>query len=337
MRRDQPAPQTGVPPKAAAARALWYVAPGKAELREAALPAPKPGEVLVRALYSGISRGTERLVFEGRLPQSEWTRMRLPAQEGEFPFPVKYGYAAVGEVEAGPAELVGKPVFALHPHQDRFVAAAEAVTAFPAYVPPRRAVLAANLETALNALWDSQASAGDRIVVIGAGLVGLLTTALAASLPGAEVTAVDIDRARASLVEMLGAEFASPANAPREADVVIHTSANPEGLALALDLAGREGTIVEASWYGNTQATLPLGGAFHSRRLKIVSSQVGSPPAFRRPRWNNRRRLETALRLLADARFDALLGEEIPFAELPAALPRVLAADAPGVGAYVRY
>jgi threonine dehydrogenase-like Zn-dependent dehydrogenase len=320
-----------------AARALWYVAPGKAELREATLPAAKPDQVLVRTLYSGISRGTERLIFEGRLLESEWTRMRLPAQEGEFPFPVKYGYAAVGEVEVGPAELVGRAVFSLHPHQDRFVAAAEAVVPLPDGIPARRAVLAANLETALNALWDSRASACDRIVVIGAGLVGLLTAALAAGIPGAEVTAVDIDRSRASYVEMLGAAFASPANAPRDADVVIHTSANPEGLALALDLAGREGTIVEASWYGDAQALLPLGGAFHSRRLKIVSSQVGSPPTFRRPRWNNRRRLEAALRLLADPRFDTLLGEEIAFPDLPNALPLVLAPNARGVGAYVRY
>jgi threonine dehydrogenase-like Zn-dependent dehydrogenase len=173
--------------------------------------------------------------------------------------------------------------------------------------------------------------------VIGAGLVGLLSAALAARMPGAEVTAVDIDPARASLAQKMGAAFASPATAPRDADVVIHTSANPEGLALALDLAGREGTIVEASWYGSAQATLPLGGAFHSRRLKIVSSQVGSPPTFRRPRWNNRRRMEATLRLLTDDRFDALLGEEIPFAELARSLPRVLAPGAPGVGAYVRY
>lgn len=337
MRRDHPAPQTHARPLAAAARALWYAAPGMAELREAALPAPQPGDVLVRALYSGISRGTERLVFEGRLPESEWTRMRLPAQEGDFPFPVKYGYAAVGEVEVGPAELVGRAVFSLHPHQDRFVVPAEAVVPLPAGVPAPRAALAANLETALNALWDSQAAACDRIVVIGAGLVGLLTAALAARIPGAEVTAVDIDPARAALAERMGAAFATPNAAARDADVVIHTSANPEGLALALDLAGREATIVEASWYGSASVTLPLGGAFHSRRLKIVSSQVGSPPTFRRPRWNNRRRMEAALRLLADSRFDALLGEEIPFSELPRALPRVLAAKAPGVGAYVRY
>jgi 2-desacetyl-2-hydroxyethyl bacteriochlorophyllide A dehydrogenase len=337
MRQDQPAAQSHAPASAPGARGLWYVAPRSAELRAAALPAPKPGEVLVRMLYSGISRGTERLVFEGRLPESEWTRMRLHTQEGDFPFPVKYGYAAVGEVEVGPAGLIGKAVFALHPHQERFVLPAGEVVPLPGGVPPRRAVLGANMETALNALWDSRAAPCDRIVVIGGGLVGLMAAALAASMPGTEATLVDIDAARAPLAAKMGAAFAAPDAAPRDADVVIHTSANPAGLALALDLAGREGTIVEASWYGDKPVSVPLGGAFHSRRLKILSSQVGSPPTFRRPRWNTRRRLEAALKLLADPRYDALLGEEIAFADLPAALPRVLAPDAAGVGAYVRY
>ncbi len=330
-------PQPNTRPSAATARALWYVAPGVAELREAAIGAPKPGEVRVRTLFSGISRGTERLIFEGRLPESEWTRMRLPTQEGEFPYPVKYGYAAVGEVEVGPADLVGRTVFALHPHQDRFVVPAANVVPLPAGVAARRAVLAANMETALNVIWDSGASASDRVVVIGAGLVGLLIAALAARIPGAEVTAIDIEPARGALAQELGAAFATPDQAPGEADIVIHTSAQAAGLSLALELAGREGTIVEASWYGDAMVNLPLGGAFHSRRLRIVSSQVGTPPPTRRPRWNSRRRLEAALKLLADSRFDALLGEEIPFAELPRALPRVLAPKAPGVGAYIRY
>jgi threonine dehydrogenase-like Zn-dependent dehydrogenase len=165
----------------------------------------------------------------------------------------------------------------------------------------------------------------------------LLIAALAARIPGAEVTAVDIEGDRAELARKLGAAFATPDRAPREADIVIHTSAQAAGLSLALELAGREGTIVEASWYGDAMVNLPLGGAFHSRRLRIVSSQVGTPPPTRRPRWNSRRRLEAALKLLADSRFDALLGEEIPFAELPKALPRVLAPRAPGVGAYIRY
>ena len=337
MRRDQPIQQSTGRSASGPTRALWYVSPGVAELREAKTGAPKPGEALVRTLFSGISRGTERLVFDGRLPESEWPRMRLPAQEGEFPFPVKYGYAAVGEVEIGPADLVGRTVFSLYPHQERFVQPIAELVPVPDGVPAKRAVLGANMETALNVIWDSQASACDRIVVIGAGLVGLLCAALAARIPGAEVTAVDVDASRAALAAKMGAAFAAPETAPREADVVIHTSANADGLALAIELAAREATIVEASWYGDARTAIALGGAFHSRRLKIVSSQVGTPPTFRRPRWNNRRRLEAALKLLADDAFDALLGEEIAFSELPRALPRVLAAKAPGVGAYVRY
>jgi threonine dehydrogenase-like Zn-dependent dehydrogenase len=319
------------------ARALWYVAPGAAELRTASHPAPGPGEVEVRTLYSGLSRGTERLVFEGRVPKSEWERMRAPAQAGDFPFPVKYGYAAVGEIEAGPKPLLKRQVFALHPHQDRFVVPADEVVPLPAGVPARRAVLTANLETALNILWDGNAAPGDRIVVIGGGLVGLLVAALAARLPGAEVTAVDVDSTRGPLAGRLGVAFAAPKSAPRDADLVIHSSATAEGLSLAFECAGDEATVVEASWHGDDACEVSLGGAFHSRRLKLVSSQVGNIACTRRPRWTRRRRLEIAARLLADDRLDALLGEEIPFAELPRHLPRLFARGAAGIGALVRY
>jgi threonine dehydrogenase-like Zn-dependent dehydrogenase len=319
------------------ARALWYVAPGAAELRTVTHPLPGPGEVQVRTLYSGLSRGTERLVFEGRVPKSEWERMRAPAQAGNFPFPVKYGYAAVGEVEAGPQPLLKRHVFALYPHQDRFVAPADEVIAIPQGVPARRAVLTANLETALNILWDGNAAPGDRIVIIGSGVVGLLVAALAARLPGAEVTAVDVDAARRPLAERLGVNFAGPSSAPRDADLVIHTSASAAGLSLAFECAGDEATIVEASWHGEDACEVSLGGAFHSRRLKLVSSQVGDIACARRPRWTKRRRLETAVHLLADERLDALLGEEIPFGELPRHLPRLFARGAAGIGALVRY
>jgi len=318
------------------ARALWYVAPGKAELRPCSERDPGPGEVLVRTLYSGLSRGTERLVFHGRVPKSEWERMRAPAQSGDFPFPVKYGYAAVGEVEAGPKPLEKCHVFALHPHQDRFVIPADEVVPLPDVVPARRAVLTANLETALNILWDGNAAPGDRIVVIGGGLLGFLVAALASRLPGAEVAIVDVEAARATVAKQLGVSFSSPEAAPREADLVIHASATSAGLALAFDCAGDEATIVEASWHGDGACEVALGGAFHSRRLKLVSSQVGNIPCARRPRWTRRRRLETAVRLLADDRLDALLGEEIPFSELPQHLPRVFAPGA-GIGALVRY
>jgi threonine dehydrogenase-like Zn-dependent dehydrogenase len=318
-------------------RGLWYVGPGEAELRAAVLPSPGKDEVLVRTLYSAVSRGTERLVSAGRLPRGEWRRMRAPAQEGEFPFPVKYGYAAVGVVEHGPPALRGRAVFALHPHQERFVLPAREVVPLPAGVPPRRAVLAANLETALNAQWDSGVAAADRVLVIGGGVVGCLVAALAAQLPGAAVTLVDVDPARATVAAQLGAAFALPQAAPAGADVVFHCSASAEGLALALRNAGEEATIVELSWYGDGEVALPLGADFHSRRLRIVSSQVGRVAASHRARWSPRRRLEAALALLADPCFDALPLEEVAFEDAVTALPRLLAPDAPGLGAMLCY
>lgn len=323
--------------KTSAVRALWYTAPGKAELRQTALPAPTSEQVIVKTIFSGLSRGTERLVFEGKVPESEYSRMRLPTQEGEFSFPVKYGYAAVGTVEEGPAALKGKTIFALHPHQERFVIPASAAVVVPDSVPARRAVLTANLETALNILWDGHAAPADRIVVIGGGLVGLLTAALAAGLPGAEVTVVDKDKSRSDIAKKIGAAFALPENAPKEADLVVNASASEAGLCLGIELAGTEASVVEASWHGDKPVSVPLGGNFHSRRLRIISSQVGTLPAERRARWTHHRRMDAVMRLLADPRFDALLGEEVAFADLPRELPRLLAPDAAGVGALVRY
>jgi threonine dehydrogenase-like Zn-dependent dehydrogenase len=319
------------------ARALWTVAPGRAELREAELPPLGPGEARVRTRFSLLSRGTERLVFDGLVSESEWRRMRAPLQEGAFPFPVKYGYCAVGTVEAGPAELLGREVFALHPHQDVFQCDARWLTPLPAGLPARRAVLAANMETALNGVWDGGAGPGDRILVVGAGVVGLLVAYLCARLPGAEVTVVDTFEARGPVVEGFGARFVTPSAAPPECDLVFHTSASPAGLATALGAAGDETTVVELSWYGGREVPAPLGGAFHSRRLRLVSSQVGMVSAGRRGRWSHARRLAKALELLADPALDALLDEEVAFDQLAGAMPRLLAPDAPGLTAAVNY
>jgi len=319
------------------ARAVWYARPGVAELRAAPLARPQPGEALVRTLFSGISRGTERLVLSGAVGESEWQRMRGPNQEGAFPFPVKYGYCAAGVVEEGPPGLVGRTVFCLYPHQDWFVVPAAALLPVPADVPARRATLAANMETALNALWDSGAGPGDRIVVVGAGVVGLLVAYLAARLPGSEVTAVDVDPARAPVAEALGARFAPPERPPGDADVVFHASATAGGLAAAIACAGLEATIVELSWYGETAVAAPLGGAFHSRRLRLVSSQVGQVAASRRPRWDHRRRALAALGLLAAPELDRLVAEEIDFEAAPRELPRILARDARGLAPVIRY
>ncbi len=316
-------------------RALWYVTRGRAELRPVVLEAPAQGEARVRTLWTALSRGTERLVFGGRVSMAESERMRAPAQEGDFPYPVKYGYCAVGVVEAGPLE--GRTVFALHPHQERFNAPLGLLNVVPEAVPARRAVLAANMETALNALWDSGAGPGDRILVVGAGVVGLLVAYLAARLPGADVTVIDVDFARRPVAESFGAAFTKPLDAPGEADVVFHASATGAGLACALACAGNEATVVEMSWYGDRMVPAPLGHDFHSRRLKLVSSQVGQVAPSRRPRWDYARRMQKALALLDDPRLDALVTEEVAFADLPAALPRLFADGAPGLCTAIRY
>jgi len=319
------------------ARALWTVAKHQAELRSERLRAPKAGEALVRTLWSGLSRGTERLVFNGMVPESEYDRMRAPMMGGHFPFPVKYGYAAVGIVDDGPDEFMGRPVFCLHPHQDRFLAPVTMLAPLPEGLSPRRAVFAANMETALNGVWDSGAGPGDRIVIVGAGIVGLLVTAIASHLPGAEVTLVDVDDSRAGIAARFGVAFASPAAAPKDADVVIHASTTPEGLATALGSAGMEATVLELSWYGQRIVPAPLGDAFHSQRLRLVSSQVGQIAPSRRPRWDYGRRRDAALRLLADDRLDALITEEVAFPDLPAALPRLFAPGAAGLQTVIRY
>lgn len=262
--------------------------------------------------------------------------MRAPLQEGAFPFPVKYGYCATGSVEEGPDALKGRSVFCLHPHQDRFIAPVEMLVPVPEGIPLRRATLAANMETALNALWDSGASAGDRIVVVGAGIVGLLVAYLTARLPGADVTVVDVAD-RAGIVSNLSAQFVAPAHAPRNADVVFHTSASAAGLATAITSAGLEATVVELSWYGDKDVAAPLGGAFHSQRLRLQSSQVGQVSAGRRPRWSYRRRIEKALELLADPALDALVTDEIVFDNAPIELPRILAPSAAGLAPVIRY
>ncbi len=317
--------------------ALWYVARGRADLRAAPLPEPAEGWVRVRTLWTALSRGTERLVFEGLVSGPERERMRAPLQEGEFPYPVKYGYCAVGVVEAGAPDLAGRTVFCLHPHQDRFHAPRSLLAPVPDAVPARRAVLAANMETALNGLWDSGAGPGDRIVVVGAGVVGLLVAYLAAAMPGTDVTLVDVDLSRGDIARHLGCRFQKPLDAPGGADVVFHASASAAGLACALACAGREGTIVEMSWYGSQEVTAPLGLAFHAERLRLVSSQVGMVSPSRRPRWSHARRLAKALDLLADPRLDALITEEVAFPDLPAAMPRLLAPGAAGLCTAVRY
>jgi threonine dehydrogenase-like Zn-dependent dehydrogenase len=299
------------------ARAFWVRTPGAGEIRPARLPEPGPEDVLVRTLHSGISRGTETLVFHGGVPASQRTEMRAPFQEGDFPGPVKYGYLSVGVVEHGPADLRGRTVFCLHPHQTRYVVPADAVVPVPAGVPDRRAVLAGTVETAVNALWDVPPLVGDRVTVVGAGMVGCCVARLLAGIPGSSVELVDVRGTRAQVAARLGARFASPEAATGGRDLVVHTSATSAGLQLSLDLLRAEGTVLDLSWYGDREVTLSLGGAFHSQRLGLRASQVGEVAPARRHSRSTRDRLALALDLLRDPAFDALLTGTSGFDELP--------------------
>lgn len=320
------------------AHALFYTGVMQAEARALALSPPGEGEALVRTEFTALSRGTERLIAAGQVPAGEEERMRCPLQDGSFPFPVKYGYCATGIVESGPDEWRGQRVFVLHPHQDRFVCGVGWLNRVPEFVPARRAALAANMETALNAIWDSGVSAADRVVVVGGGLVGLLVTYLAARMPGTEVTLVDINPERAAIAGHFGASFAMPDHAPTGVDVVFHTSASASGLATALRAAGKEAKVVELSWYGAREITAPLGGHFHAGRVSLVSSQVGTiSPGHAARGWTYSSRLQAALRLLADEKLDELITETVRFDALAPEIPRLLAADAPGLVTLVHY
>ncbi|MGB5834442.1 MAG: zinc-binding alcohol dehydrogenase [Thiohalocapsa sp.] len=306
-------------------RAFWVTAPNRGELRTETLPPLPEGWVHVRTRLSGISRGTEGLVFRGEVPASEHQRMRAPFQEGDFPAPVKYGYSNVGDVEQGPTELIGRAVYCLYPHQTRFQVPADAVTLLPDGIPPERAVLAANLETAINGLWDAGPCIGDRISVVGGGTMGCLVAWLAGRIPGCEVELVDTNPRRASVARVLGVDFRTPDAATPDADLVIHASGAPAGLRTALEAAGFEARVIELSWFGNQPVSLPLGQAFHQRRLTLRSSQVGTIASAQRARWDYRRRMELALRLLGEDALDHLITGEDPFEELPRVQARLAA------------
>jgi NADPH:quinone reductase-like Zn-dependent oxidoreductase len=309
----------------AGAHAFWLRAPGCGEIRPVTLPEPRDDEVMVRTLRSGVSRGSETLVFRGGVPPGQYVAMRAPFQEGEFPGPVKYGYLNVGAVEQGPAELRGRTVFCLYPHQTAYVVPAAAVTVVPEGVPPARAVLTGTVETAVNALWDAAPLIGDRVTVVGAGMVGCCVARLLSLLPAVQVTLVDVDADRADVAAALGVDFALPGDAADGRDMVVHTSATSAGLQRSLDLLVPEGTVIDLSWYGDTEVRLSLGGVFHSRRLGIRASQVGTLSPARSARRSTAGRLALALELLRDPAFDVLITGQSRFSELPDVMERLAA------------
>ena len=319
------------------ARAFWVKAPGHGEIWNEPLPLVSATDVVVRTMFSAVSRGTESLVFNGRVPASEHQRMRAPFQAGEFHGPLKYGYSSVGRIERGPREMLGRHVFVLYPHQTRYVVPASSVYVVPQNVPPERAVLAANLETAINGLWDAGAQIGDRIAVIGAGTVGCLVAWMAGLMPGCEVELVDINSHRETVARALGVRFAHPETVGQDQDLVIHASGSPAGLALAFRIAGFEATIAEMSWYGDQVVSMPLGESFHARRLTLRSSQVGTVARSQRSRWGHRRRMQLALTMLADPALDVLMTGESAFEDLPEVMAQLAAAGGDTLCHLIRY
>jgi threonine dehydrogenase-like Zn-dependent dehydrogenase len=324
-------------PMAVRAEAFWVRGPGVGEIRPVTLPDAGPGEVRVRTIRSAVSRGTETLVFRGDVPADQYSAMRAPFQEGDFPGPVKYGYLSVGVVEEGAPDLLGRTVFCLHPHQSAYVVPADAVHVVPDGVPPERAVLAGTVETAVNALWDAAPLVGDRVAVVGAGMVGLCVARLLTGIPGVDVTVVDVEQAREGVAAAIGAAFALPADAPGGRDLVVHASASSAGLQMSLDLLAPEGTVLDLSWYGGKPVSLHLGGSFHSGRLAIRASQVGTVSPARAGRRTMSDRLRLALGLLRDPAYDALVTGASPFHELPEVLRRLSDGSLPALCHTITY
>ncbi|OFI38599.1 dehydrogenase [Arthrobacter sp. SW1] len=316
------------------ATAYWTIGPGKGELRSEELPEPQANEALVRTLYSGISRGTELLVHNCHVPDSVADTMRAPHQDGDFPSPVKYGYLSVGVVEQGPQDWLNQTVFCLHPHQDRYVVPLSELTRIPDGVPPRRAVLTGMVETALNALWEAGPRLGDRIAVVGGGLLGGTLATLLRKFPLERLELVDVDPAKEQTAKALGIAFARPEEAEKDCDIVFHCSATSEGLHRSLQLAGDEAKVIELSWYGDTPVNVPLGEDFHARRLSVIASQVGVVAKARRHRRSTKERLETAVRLLEDPAFELFLSQDTSFADLPRTMEK-LSKDGGGSACHV--
>ncbi len=303
------------------ARAVHFVAPRRVELRAVDLASPTGRRVLVATEYSGISSGTELLAYRGEMDPELPLDETLGALAGTFAYPFRYGYSAVGRVLRPAGALrEGQLVFAFHPHQDRFVV--DACQAVPVDgVDPRTATLYPLVETALQVCLDAAPRLGETVVVVGLGAVGILVAALlgraGAGVLGSEPLAARRATAtafgvRAVAPDQLG-EAVARETGGRGADLLVEASGNPEALAWSLALLAHEGVALVCSWYGTKPAVLPLGAAFHRRRLAIRSTQVSTLPAALTARWDRRRRAELAWRLVGELPLPVLATHEFPF------------------------
>jgi 2-desacetyl-2-hydroxyethyl bacteriochlorophyllide A dehydrogenase len=323
--------------KSPIATAVWFPRRRAVELREEEVPSVGPDEIRVRTLASGISQGTEMLVYRGDVDSG--LALDLPTLSGSFALPIKYGYASVGQIEEAGSQIgledsrfqgqrikEGDLVFVHHPHQTEFVVPASMAVVLPETLDPECGVFFANAETALNVVLDAHPRLGDRIVIFGQGVVGLLITQMTRLAGARPIIAVEPAKKRQELSRLAGADAVLD---PQEnlgeqvrdltdgigADIVIEASGNPEALTQALDCAATQGMVVVCSWYGTKSVSVPLGGHFHRGRLRIVSSQIGMLDPGIQPRWSRDRRASTARDLLEQLELLPLITHRIPFAD----------------------
>jgi len=290
-----------------------------------------PDQVLVRSLYSLVSTGTERLVMTSELDEPTRKRMSLPLMKGTFDQDFTYGYSLTGVIEQGPADLVGQHVHLLHPHQSYAIVATSDITVIPEALA-ERAVLVSNLETVINAVWDSQVSLGDEVLVIGYGIIGALLVQLLRQMPGVTVRVYDIDPTKQQLANPY--ETGNPA---KEFDIVFHTSGSSSGLQYGIDQLKPEGTLMELSWYGGRKVEVALGQSFHYDRKKIISTQVSTIPHCRAQRWDYARRKQLAISLLSLIDFEHLIMNSISFSEAVHFFGKLRRGEVKDIGTLIKY
>lgn len=311
-------------------RSLWHIDAGHSEIRSQNLD-PLPGQILLQSLYSLISLGTEKTIALGGVPGNVYDKMKVPYMEGSFSLPVKYGYSLVARSEEGQCYHL------MHPHQDLVSVNPESLTPVPPGIPPSRAVLVSNMETALTAYWDAGPLKDEKIMIAGFGLIGALTALLLRLKGFQDITVYEPDATRTGLARRLGFHTGDPGFDPGPFDLAFHSSGNASGLQHCLEVMGPEGRILELSWYGRQKITLGLGEHFHINRLRIIASQVSSIPRNLQGAWNFAKRKQEVLSLLADPCWDRLEIEEVPFETSPAVFYKIRHSQTKGLTYILKY
>jgi len=318
-------------------RSLWHLSDSQSVIKENTAQNPSPSFLKIQSHFSLISTGTERLVACGEVPGSVHDDMKVPYMEGAFPFPIKYGYSLVGKVITEGHSMTGKLVHAMHPHQDFCLINESDLFEIHSNIPAQRATLASNLETALTAVWDAQVNIGDRVLIVGFGLIGSLIARLLSFIPAIYFQIIEIDKERIQHAEKLGFPVSAILRKHSKFDIAFHTSATAEGLQTCIDGVGLEGKIIELSWYGKKPVKINMGGSFHSQRKQIISSQVGKLPSKYNARWDMKRRKKVVFELLENALFDQQITHFIKFVDTPTFFADLRAGKAKGLAYCIEY